>query len=192
MMFRIQYAFVILAFLLAGCGQKPEPTPEVTQTSAPPPLNITYCDINPSDLCLEGFDQDDEEQMLILLLADDRSFANVYVRAELDNEEYTFICSQSQTTLENVFCLGDVLPEEGETIVLNVHAKTNNKQIARGVFLVQYSGLQRPDVNFEATGTEASATPTNTPSSSYPNPTRKPSYPNPTPKPSYPNPTSTR
>ena len=170
--------------LLAGCSRETELTSEASPTPGPPPFEVTYCDIAPSsDLCMEGFGQQEEDKMLILFIANDRFFANIYIRTDLDQEEVVFECQQSQNFLENVYCLGDAFPED-ENIKLNIHAKSNDRLIAQGVFIVQYDALPEPDVEFGV------ATPTATgPVPTVSSPTPEPSYPN-YPNPSYPNPTA--
>lgn len=153
------FVFVLFVFLLAGCGKEPEPTPVTKQqTTVTPPLNITYCDIDPSDLCLEGFDLNDDGQTLIYFLADDYSFADIYVQAELGDEEVAFVCVQSQNTPENVYCLGDSLSDDTTSITLKVYANTSREQIARGVFVLEYLALPAPDVDFEAITLDATQT----------------------------------
>jgi hypothetical protein len=178
---------LMIPVLLTGCGRSTEPTPEATQTSAPPPFEVTYCDINPSDMCLDGFGTDADGKLLILFKAADRFFADIYIRADGPEGEIYFECRESENILENVYCLGEPYSEQ-DLIKLNIYSKSNDALIAVGAFNVQYSELPEPDVTFEATAAptpslkaEATLTPTSAPS--YPNP----SYPNP----SYPNPTST-
>ena len=182
-----KYLALILfsVLLLAGCSRATEPTPEATSTPEPPPFEVTYCDIAPSsDLCLEGFGLEDEDKMLILFSADDRFFADIYIRADLDQDEVVFECEQSQNFLENVYCLGDAFPEE-ENIKLNIHAESNDKLIAEGVFIVQYGALPEPDVEFDVVTPAA----TSTGPPPIPPPPPEPSYPN-YPNSSYPNPTA--
>lgn len=187
---QIPFLSLLIVLLFAGCSRETEPTPEASPTSGPPPFEVTYCDIAPSsDLCLEGFGQQEEDKMLILFIANDRFFANIYIRTDLDQEEVVFECQQSQNFLENVYCLGDAFPEE-ENIKLNIHAKSNDKLIAQGVFIVQYGALPEPDVEFDI-ATPTAIVPVPTPvSSPVPSPTPEPSYPN-YPNPSYPNQTAT-
>ena len=182
---RIPLLGLLLVLLFAGCSREVESISEATPTIEPPPFEVTYCDIDPSDMCLEGFGLEDEDKMLILFKADDRFFANIDIRADQDQEEVVFECLQSQNFLENVYCLGDAFPED-ENIKLNVYSKDSNELIAEGVFIVQYGRLPEPDVEFGvATPTATVPVPTTvspaTPQPSYPN------YPNP----SYPNPTAT-
>ncbi|MGD8403761.1 MAG: hypothetical protein PVJ21_08880 [Anaerolineales bacterium] len=184
---RIPFLGLLLVLLFAGCSREATSTPEATLTPEPPPFKVTYCDINPSDMCLEGFGLEDEDKMLILFQANDRFFADIYIRADLDQEEIVFECQQSQNFPENVYCLGDAF-DEGDNIKLNIHAKNNDRLIAEGVFIVQYGNLPEPDVEFGAatpttTAPAPTTVPSSTPESSYPNP----SYPNP----SYPNPNIT-
>lgn len=167
----ISLIFTLALVFLAGCSRGAEPTPQATQTLVPPPLDITYCDINPADVCLEGFGLDIEERLLILLKADDRSFADIYVRADGPDGEILFECQQSESFPESVYCIGDPFPEEN-LIKLNIYSKSSNKLIAIGVFNVQYGDLPESDVIFLSDAT--------------PTPSLEPSYPNP----SYPNPTS--
>jgi hypothetical protein len=180
---------ILMSLALAtGCNREIEQTPEATQTPPPLPLNITYCDIAPSDLCLEGFGQAGEDEMLILFKADDRSFADIYVRVDQPEGEVAFECQQSQDFPENVYCLGAAFPDEAR-IKLDIYSKSDESLIAIGVFIVQYSGITAPDVDFgietpEATATGSTPAPTSTPEPNYPN---YPNYPNP----SFPNSTST-
>ena len=182
-------SLVLLALmLLTGCSREADLKPEATQTPAPPPLGVTYCDINPSDLCLEGFGLEGEDKMLILFKAEDRSFADIYVRVDQPEDEVAFECQHSKNFPENVYCLGDAFPDESG-IKLDIYSKSDASLIAIGVFIVQYSGITAPDVDFgietpEATATGSTFVPTSTPEPTYPN---YPNYPNP----SYPNSTST-
>jgi len=182
---QIAFLGLFLVLLSAGCSRGTASTPEVTLTPEPSLFEVTYCDIDPSDMCLEGFGQEDEGKMLILFKADDRYFANIYIRTDRDQEEVLFECQQSQNFLENVYCLGDAFAD-GENIKLNIYAKGNDKLIAEGVFIVEYGRLPESDVEFDVlTPTAAAPVPT-----SVSSPTPKPSYPN-DPTPSYPNATAT-
>lgn len=184
---QIIFLVLIILVLLTGCSQGAEPTPEATQTPAPPPFEVTYCDINPSDMCLDGFGTDADGKLLILFKANDRFFANIYIRASGPEGELYFECQESENFLENVYCQGEPYPEQ-ELIKLNIYSKINDALIAEGVFNVQYGELPTPDVVFGVTPTPqpslTSSPPTLSPPTSSPLP---PSYPNP----SYPNPTST-
>jgi hypothetical protein len=178
---------LMILVLLTGCSQEAEPTPDATQTPAPLPFEVTYCDINPSDMCLDGFGTDADGKLLILFKADDRFFADIYIRAKGPEDEIYFECQQSENFLENVYCLGEPYPEQ-ELIKLNIYSKINNALIAIGVFNVEYSDLPAPDVTF---GADMSSTPFPE-ANTTPTPSLEPSYPNPSyPNPSYPNPTST-
>ena len=181
---RMLWLALLILVLLAGCRRGAEPTPEATVTPAPAPFDVTFCDIAPSDMCLEGFGLDEEERLLILFKIDDLFFANIYIRADGPDGEIFFECQQSEEFVENVYCLGETVPED-ELIKLNIYSKSNDRLIAIGVFNVQYDDLPAPDVVFatETTpiSTVAAATATVVATeASYPNP----SYPNP----SYPNP----
>jgi hypothetical protein len=179
-------ALIVLA-LLPGCSRGAEPTPEATQTPAPPPFEVTYCDINPSsDMCLDGFGTDADGNLLILFKANDLFFADIYIHADGPEGKIDFECQESENFLENVYCLGGPYPEQ-ELIKLNIYSKSNNALVAIGVFNVAYSSLPEPDVVFGVTPTPqpspTSVSPTLLSPTSSPLP---PSYPNP----SYPNPTS--
>jgi hypothetical protein len=173
---------LIILVLLTGCSQGAKSTPEATQTPAPPPFEVTYCDINPSsDMCLDGFGTDADGKLLILFKANDRFFANIYIRASGPEGEIYFECQESENFPENVYCLGGPYPEQ-ELIKLNIYSKINNALIAEGVFNVQYGEMSPPDVTFEANATPTLSSEAEATSA----PTLEPSYPNP----SYPNPTS--
>lgn len=182
---RVLWLVTIALVLLAGCSQAPEATPQPTQTPLPPPLDITYCDIDPADICLEGFGLDIQERLLVLFrVVEDPLYTGLYIRTDGPDGEVLFECQQSQNFPENIYCLGEPFPE-GEFIKLNIYSQASNKLLAIGVFNVQYGDLPEADVVFEADITPVpSPRPTLTPSP-------QPSYPNPSyPNPSYPNPTS--
>jgi hypothetical protein len=162
-------AFILV--LLTACSREADPTPRATQTPLPPPVGVTFCDIDPADICLEGFGLDIEENLLVLFKVKDQVYADIYIRADGPDSEKFFECQQSENFPENIYCIGEPFPE-GELIKLNIYSKSSNKLIAIGVFNVQFSNLPEPDFVF---GTPS-------PEPSYPNP----SYPNP----SYPNPTA--
>lgn len=165
----------LILVLLTACSRGAEPTPQATQTTLPPPFGVTYCDIDPADMCLEGFGLDIEERLLVLFKVTDPVYADIYIRAVGPDGEILFECQQSENFPENIYCLGEPFPE-GELIKLNIYSKSSNKLIAIGVFNVQYVDLPESDIVFEAEATPS-------PEPSYPNP----SYPNP----SYPNPSFT-
>lgn len=184
---RIPLLALFALLLVSGCNLEPEPIPTATPTPEPPPLGITYCDIDPSDLCLEGFGLDIDERLLILFKADDRLFTNIYIRTDGPDGEMLFDCQPSEDFLENVYCLGDEFPE-GESIKLNIHSKRNDRLIALGVFNVQYTNLPTRDVVFEV---DATPIPSPAIAAEPVTPTLVPSYTNPSyPNPAYPNPTS--
>jgi len=180
-MMRIPFLGLLIVLLLVGCNREAEITPEETQTPEPP-LGVTYCDIDPSDMCLVGFGLDIDDRLLILFRADDRFYADIYIRADGPEGEMIFECQQSENFPENVYCLGDKY-SDGDLIKLYIYAKGNDKLIALGVFDVRYVTLPIRDVTFAADGTPTPSSGPPSPATSYPNP----AYPNP----SYPNPTST-
>jgi hypothetical protein len=178
---------LVILVLLAGCSRGAESTQEATQTPAPPPFEVTYCDINPSDMCLDGFGTDVDGKLLILFKADDRFFADIYIHADGPEGKIDFECQESENFPENVYCLGQPYPEQ-ELIKLNIYSKSNDALIAIGVFNVEYSSLPEPDVAFGVTPTPLPSPTLSSPTLSSPTP----SYPNPSyPNSSYPNPTST-
>lgn len=169
--------FALVLFLVAGCSREVEPPPPATPTSGPPPFEITYCDISPSNMCLEGFGLNSEERLLVLFKAAKPRYRNIYIIADGPEGERLFECHQSKNAQENVYCLGEPIDEK-ELLKLNIYSEKSNKLIAIGVFNVQLTGLPEPDVEFGA----MNATPVPSPDPSYPNPAGPtPSYPNPTP-----------
>ena len=173
---QVLWSVLFVFILLSGCSQEPDSAPEPTPTPLPPPLSITYCDISPSDVCLEGFGLDIEDRLLVLLIADNRTYADIYIRADSPEGEMLLECQPSRDFPENIYCLGETF-SEGDLLKLNLYAKENNRLLAIGVFSVLLSDLPQPDVDFEANAT--------------PTPSEEPAYPNPSyPNPSYPNPPS--
>ena len=167
-------AFILV--LLTACSRGADPTPRATLTPLPPPVSVTFCDIDPADICLEGFGLDIEENLLVLFKVKDQVYADIYIRADGPDDEILFECQQSENFTENVYCIGAPFPE-GELIKLNIYSKSSNKLIAIGVFNVQFDNLPEPDITFEADATPtpspvADATATSSPEPSYP------SYPN--------------
>jgi hypothetical protein len=175
--------FAVLALLLsllAACAPQAAPPPRPTGTPSPPLFEITYCDIDPSNICLEGFGLNIDEGLLVLFKATDPLYEDIYIRADGSDGENLFECRHSAQFPENIYCLGNPVDEK-ELIKLNIYSNDSNKPLAIGVFNVQYTDLPEPDVEF---GVEATPTPSPAPSSpspSYPNPDdANPSYPNPT------------
>ena len=166
----------LLAFITACSGEEKE-TPE---TSSPPEhtsLTIDYCNNSSTDLCLEGFGEEGEENLLILLKAKNIDFRNIYINAEKDGAEIQFTCASSADFPENIYCSGDTVPN-GEDIQLKIYTKENKKLVAEGTFTIQYGNIQGTgDVEYNETESKSSEL-------NYPN---YPNYPNS----SYENPTST-
>lgn len=181
---------ILLAFLslagLTACSREIEPTLQPTPSPVPV-LEITYCDIDESDLCLEGFGEDDEGRLLFLFKSSDPSFARIEASIDGPDGEIPLECVQSENFPENIYCAGDVTFEgfpEGTNIRLNIRSLTGERLEARGVFIVEYTGIPAPDVVIGPTPT-SSVLAVNSPTpegpviivpTSYPNPTN---YPNP-------------
>lgn len=172
--------FTLLLFVITGCGGATEPAPSATPTSAPPPFGVTYCDIKPSNMCLEGFGLNNDERLMILFKAAKPRFRDIYIRADGPDGESLFECRHAGSSPENVYCTGEPVDEE-EIVKLNVFSKKSNNLIAIGVFNIQFTSLPEADVEFEAATDNATPAPPSAPPS-YPNPSGPtPSYPNPTP-----------
>jgi len=168
---------LLLLILVTGCVPETAIAPRNTPIPYPTPLEITYCDIDPSDVCLEGFGLAGDDKMLILFKADDRNYANIkmYMTHGQDNSYPT--CLQSETFPDSVYCQADFVPE-GDKIELMIYSAKDDTLKATGAFRVQYGSVPAPDVVFESTAT---TTPATTSESDYPNPAT------PTPEPEYPN-----
>lgn len=180
--------FIILILLfITACNGNPTQVPENSQIySDSSPLNITYCNISSTDLCLEGFGKEGEDNLLILFKADNPVFADIYVGIEKGKDEIVFECIQAQDFSKNVYCSGDIFPN-GENIQLNIYAKEDEKLIAKGGFTIQYGVIQRADdIEFEISTPESSK-PSYPNESNEPNEPDEPNYPNS----SYENPTAT-
>lgn len=165
--------------LVAGCAPGKEIVPKDTSTPYRTPLRVTYCDIDSSDLCLEGFGLAGENHMLILFKADDRNYANIKLYMTHGEDNSYPACLQSETFPENVYCQADFVPA-GDKIELMIYSAKNNTLKATGAFIVQYGAIPAPDVIFDITPDATSestsdadypspATSTSTPESDYPN-----------------------
>jgi len=180
-------ALLSLIFL-AGCRQKQTQQPDPTQTPAPKPLAITYCDINPSDLCLVGFGLDDEAGMLTLFNTSQPSFHNMDAFIAQLGGDIPLDCKQSQAFPESIYCAGEAI-DPGESIALEIYSRGNGILLARGVFIIQLSSLPPPDVKFGLAALSATPTitvlPTKPTSPAFATRTQRSpaSYPNPTPAP---------
>jgi len=168
-----------LLALVAGCVPETEIAPKDTPSPYPTPLGVTYCDIDPSDVCLEGFGLAGEDYMLILFKADDRNYTNIKLYMTHDQDNSYPVCLQSETFPENVYCQADFVPA-GDKIELMIYSARNNTLKATGAFIVQYGSIPEPDVVSEITP-EATSKPTS--DADYPNPatatvTPEPEYPN--------------
>ena len=174
---------MLFLILVAGCistATVNTPHPKDTPTPLPTPIGVTYCDITPGDLCLEGFGQASEDHMLILFQADDRNYADIKLYMTHGKDNSYPACLQSETFPENVYCQADAVPE-GDKIELMIYSAKNNTLKAIGAFIVHYSSIPKPDVEFDITPVATSTSPT--PGTDYPNPVT----PTATPEPEYPN-----
>lgn len=162
--------FFPLLILLSSCAT-PAPEKEIEETQAPAFVEITYCNIDDSTLCLEGFGKESGENLIILFKADNPDFENIYLRV---NKNSRFQCAKSQEFPENIYCIGEIIPN-GTEIEINVYTDTDNTQLASGKFTIQYGKLQLTD------DIELEASPT---SPDYPN---SPTFPDPPSYPNYPN-----
>jgi len=118
--------------------------------------------------------------MLILFKADDRNYttSKLYLTHGKDNSYPE--CLQSETFPENVYCQADFVPE-GDKIELMIYSALDNTLKATGAFIVHYSSIPEPDVEFDITPVAIFTSPT--PGTDYPNP----ATPTSTPEPEYPN-----
>jgi len=174
---------MIFLILVAGCISTATETataPKDTPTPHPTPIGVTYCDIDPGDLCLAGIGLEGEDKMLLLFKADDRVYAKIKILLKQSEGEDYLVCLQSLAFPENVYCQGQAVPD-GEKIELQIYTLPDGNLRAASSFIVQYGFIQAPDVDFkltpktipESTTGPASPTPA-TPEPEYPNP----SYPN--------------
>lgn len=182
---RIALLGIAALVLLAGCSRGAEAIPQPTDTPAPEPFDVTYCDIDTAEICLEGFGVDVEERLLILFKAIDEVYTNIYIRADGPEGETLFECQQSDDFSENVYCLGEIF-HDGELIKMNIYSKSDNKLLAIGVFNVHYGELPESGIVFQQDATTTPSSITTVTASPVPT-LSTPSYPNP----SYPNPDTT-
>jgi len=162
--------FFPLLILLSSCAT-PAPEKEIEETQAPAFAEITYCNIDDSTLCLEGFGKESGENLIILFKADNPDFENIYLRV---NKNSRFQCAKSQEFPENIYCIGEIIPN-GTEIEINVYTDTDNTQLASGKFTIQYGKLQlAEDTKFEETSTPQIPPPY----PDYPNYPNHPNYPN--------------
>jgi hypothetical protein len=184
---RILWLVAIGLALLTGCSREVEPTPKATPT-ARPPFDVTYCDIDPTKICLEGFGLETDERLMALFIVTDKVYTDIYVRADGPDGEIRFECQESENFAGNVYCIGEPYPE-GDLIKMNIYSNKSNKLLAIGVFNVVLGELPESDIIFYPT-TTAVPPPTSFPETS-PTSSPVPSYQNPVyPNPSYNNPTS--
>ena len=136
---------IITILLLTSCSsdEQTSPTPEPSQT--PEPIwSMNYCNITPQNLCLEGYGQESEDNLLILLKADNPDFRNIYLHVNENKENAKFTCTASDLFPENIYCIGENFPN-GVTIELKVYAADTHKIISIGDFTIQSGNMQLPN-----------------------------------------------
>ena len=173
---RLIVLLIVTIILLASCSSDKKTTPEPSKTL--PYLSIAYCNIDSDNLCLEGFGQEGEDNMLILFKANNPDFANIYVRANENKEDIEFNCSVSEEFSENIYCVGEKFPN-GEEIDLKIYTKNDQELIATGKFKIQYGNIQMPDnMNLSKDSDNYEAGSSSPDSPNYPNHPNYPNYPN--------------
>ncbi len=151
---KIPFLILIPLLLLSACSSAPAPQEEPSPTPLP---SLPYCNEDDTDICLEGFGQENEEHTIILLKANNQSYRDIYLQVDEDN---TFTCLQTEEFPENIYCSG-LFFQNGEEILIEVYSNLNEELIAQGEFTIQYGAYQTP--------------PNLQPPASYPN---YPNYPN--------------
>ena len=176
--FKMLLITIALLVLITACSSESKDTPEPTSLPAQTSRTIDYCNNDSTDLCLEGFGEEGDEVLLILLKATNIGFRDIYINVEKDGAEIQFTCASSAGFPENIYCSGNIVPN-GENIQLKIYTKENKKLIAEGAFTVQYGDIQGSgNVEDNKSGSERpeldSQNYPNYPNSSYQNPTSTP------------------
>jgi len=140
-------AFALSLILLNSCTPTSK---KETEESPPPPIaEISYCNMDDSTLCLEGFGEENEENLIILFKSNSSEFKDIYLRINKNGENIPYQCAQSQEFPENIYCIGDFFPND-EEITIGVYTFNNDTPIGKGKFTIQYGDLQlSDDVEFE-------------------------------------------
>ena len=172
---KLFFIIPMMLVLATACSGEAKHTRESSSPSDQKPIEISYCNIASSDLCLEGFGQEGDDSLLILFKADNPLFADIYISIEKDKSEVLFACTQSQDFPENLYCSGDFF-QNGEDIQLKIYTREGNELIAEGQFSIQYGKIRSPNKIENEDSKFGSKIPNypnypNYPDSSYENPT---------------------
>ena len=129
---------LIPLILLSACSTPSTPQEKTASTATPA---LQYCNVDDTDICLEGFGQENEEKTFILLRANNADFRAIHLEI---NENSPFTCLQSERFPENIYC-GGVFFQNGEEISIAIYNNQNEELIVQGEFTIEYSPLQPPD-----------------------------------------------
>ncbi|MBT3190011.1 MAG: hypothetical protein HN736_14790 [Anaerolineae bacterium] len=157
---------ISLLILLSSCNREFKDAVETPTLQAS--VEFTYCNINSSNLCIEGFGKENENKTIILFKIEKANFPNFYLRVNESQEDITYTCSSSQDFPRNAYCVGEIFPNN-EKISIDVYATESDSLIVTGEFTIQYGKLKTPeDLN----------APQNPSQPDYPNYSDYPNYPN--------------
>ncbi len=134
---KIFFLILVSLLLLSACSSAPAPQKESSPTPLP---SLPYCNEDDTDICLEGFGQESEEQTIILLKANNQNCRDIYLLVDEDN---TFTCLQTEEFPINIYCSGLLFQNE-EEIFIEVYSNLNEKLIAQGEFTIQYGAYHAP------------------------------------------------
>lgn len=177
---RLKILFTVFTLFLFGCSQKRDSLPDqiTAQGSA---QEITYCNMDESELCLEGFGTEADEKLIILFkVIGSEEETEIYLRVNEAKENILFECFSSEQFLENIYCSGVRFPN-GDEISINVYGSKDNNLITAGNFRIQYGNIVLPkNLKMGSENSDYNQTrsePVDYPNIDYPN-VDYPNYPN--------------
>ncbi|GAB4424569.1 MAG: hypothetical protein Kow002_14100 [Anaerolineales bacterium] len=105
-----------------------------SQTEPPPsPIEITYCDIATSEICLISFGYADTDEMLITFAIRKPVYQKTTLMVMHNNKSYEYPCEPLEAATDRIFCSGKSIPLN-ELIDITVFSK-NGMALARGAFV---------------------------------------------------------
>jgi hypothetical protein len=105
------------------------------QTTPRPVIDIPYCDVDHSTLCIVSFGIDINNRMLVNFVKPDPSFPNFYLKIQHADITGTYECQTVKDTPTSIYCSGDRTPL-GDPVNIEVYSSDKDQLIARGTFLI--------------------------------------------------------
>lgn len=119
---------IILLSLAAGVVLLRQTSSEVAAESI---LKISYCGVDPEELCVLSFGRDLEDNMVINLFVPDRNFPYFYLKIKRTVVESIYECEKDKEVPTSVYCTGESIGLQ-EKMEINLISKEDDHLMAVG------------------------------------------------------------